>query len=307
MSMAVAEIPAREAKDVANLFTGTEGIYLLPHHAKEIERLREQHALILFSTGNVLVTAPLRQPKIRVLDCGASEGTWLLDLPRLYPQHEWSLHGVDIGSSLFPPKVGPCAALDLREFDIRSPTPPDPSWTQGFDLVHQRLLMWGLQKSEWATVVKNHFSLVKSGGWIQLVEGQWVDRDHPFDPVTHPNLDKMYRMQWWCTENFGMDMFIGYRLEDLLEEAGFKNVQKTQYTLGYGALAKSPEWKKRSVDMWVHTFRGLGALLPKGGIPGVLKDKAEFDQLMIDLHKETLELGYAPKMNFVIGQRPEES
>ncbi|KAH6632430.1 hypothetical protein F5144DRAFT_533970 [Chaetomium tenue] len=304
--MAVAEIPAREAKDLTNLFTGTEGIYLLPHHAKEIERLREQHALIRFSTGDVLVTAPLKQPKIKVLDCGASEGTWLLDLPLLYPQHEWSLHGVDIGSSLFPPKVGPYAALDLREFDIRSPTPPEPSWTQGFDLVHQRLLIWGLQKSEWATVVKNHFSLVKPGGWIQLVEGQWVDRDHPFDPVTHPNLDKMYRMQWWCTENFGMDMFIGYKLEDLLKEAGFKNVHKTQYTLGYGALAKSPEWKKRSVDMWVHTFRGLGALLPKGGIPGVLEDKAEFDQLMIDLHKETLELGYAPKMNFVIGQRPEE-
>ncbi|KAK3294197.1 S-adenosyl-L-methionine-dependent methyltransferase [Chaetomium fimeti] len=304
--MAVAQTAtAGEIKDVTNLFTGTEGTYLLPHHAKEIERLKEQHALILFSTGDVLVTAPLKQSKIKVLDCGASDGTWLLDLPRLYPQHEWSLHGVDIGSSLFPPNAGPQASLDLREFDIRSPTAPEPSWEQGFDLVHQRLLMWGLQKSEWATVVKNHFSLVKPGGWIQLVEGQWVERDHPFDPVTHPNLDKMYRMQWWCTENFGKDMFVAYRLEELLKEAGFKNVQKKQFTLGYGALAKSPEWKKRSVDMWIHTFRGLGALLPEGGIPGVLRNKAEFDELMVNLHAETLELGYAPRMNFVVAQKPE--
>ena len=234
-----------------------------------------------------------------------AQGTWLLDLPRLYPEHEWSLHGVDIGSTLFPPKVGPYAALDLREFDIRSPTPPEPSWTGGFDLVHQRLLIWGLQKSQWATVVKNHFSLVKPGGWIQLVEGQWVDRDHPFDPVTHPNLDKMYRLQWWFTETSGMDIFVAYKLEDLLKEAGFKNVQKTQYTLGYGALAKSPEWAKRSADYWVHTFRGLRELLPEGAVPGVVRNKAEFDELIISIHKETLELGYAPKMNFVIGQRPE--
>lgn len=303
--MAAAQVHTGEVQDVTNFFTGTEGTYLLPHHAKEIERLREQHALILSCTGNVLVTAPLTQPKIKVLDCGASEGTWLLELPRLYPQHEWSLHGVDIGSTLFPPKVGPYAALDLREFDIRSPTPPDPSWEQGFDLVHQRLLIWGLQKSEWATVVKNHFSLVKPGGWIQLVEGQWVDRDHPFDPATHPYLDKMYRMQWWFTENFGMDVFVGYRLEDLLKEAGFTNVQKTQYTLGYGALAKSPEWTKRSVDHWIHTFRGLRELLPEGGVPGVVGNKAEFDELITNIYKETLELGYAPKMNFVVGQKPE--
>jgi hypothetical protein len=154
-------------------------------------------------------------------------------------------------------------------------------------------------------VVKNHFSLVKPGGWIQLVEGQWVDRDHPFDPVTHPNLSKMYRMQWWLTESFGMNIFIGYELEKLLEEAGFKNVQKSQYTIGYGALAKSPEWIKRSVDLWIRTFHGLRSLLPEGGVPGVLKNKAEFDQLMIDVHKEVVKLGFGPKMNFVIGQRPE--
>ncbi|KAK4041633.1 hypothetical protein C8A01DRAFT_34358 [Parachaetomium inaequale] len=139
------EFAEPRSKAAVNHFPGTEGVYLFPHHAKEIERLRAQHALILSSTGGILVTAPLKQSKIKVLDCGAADGTWLLDLPRLYPEHEWSLHGVDIGTALFPPKAGPYASLDLREFDLRSPVPPDPSWDQSFDLVHQRLLILALK------------------------------------------------------------------------------------------------------------------------------------------------------------------
>lgn len=56
-----------------NSFAGTEGVYLLPHHAKEIERLKTQHAFILSSTGGVLLTAPLK-PTVKVLDSGAADG-----------------------------------------------------------------------------------------------------------------------------------------------------------------------------------------------------------------------------------------
>src|SRR5438105_3833067 len=99
-------------------------------------------------------------------------GTWLLDLPGLYPQYEWSLHGVDIGSALFPPNTGPYASLDLHELDARAPPPPGLGWESTFDLVHQRLLIWGFQKHEWPSVLKNYLSLLRPGGWIQLVEGQ---------------------------------------------------------------------------------------------------------------------------------------
>lgn len=58
----------------ANPFAGTEGIYLLPHHIKEIERLRTQHRFILSSTDNTLITAPIKEGKLRVLDSGAADG-----------------------------------------------------------------------------------------------------------------------------------------------------------------------------------------------------------------------------------------
>jgi hypothetical protein len=232
-------------------------------------------------------------------------GTWLLDLPRLYLHHEWSLHGVDIGSALFPPKAGPYSSLDLREFDLRSLAPPDPSWEQSFDLVHQRLLILGLKTPEWPKVLRSHFSLLKPGGWIQLVEAQWVDRDHPFDAAKYPNLAKMSLMQTWSATAFGMDIFVAYRLEDLLKEAGFENVQKTQFDLGYGALAREAGWKQRSAEVMTDTMRALGARLPEGGIPGVARDADEYNAFLDQLHGEFLEFGYQPKLNYVIGQKPE--
>lgn len=56
-----------------DLFAGSEGAYLLPHHVQEIERLRTQQGLILSSTGNVLLTTPLKS-HVRILDSGAADG-----------------------------------------------------------------------------------------------------------------------------------------------------------------------------------------------------------------------------------------
>ncbi|KAK4141751.1 uncharacterized protein C8A04DRAFT_30595 [Dichotomopilus funicola] len=287
-----------------NLFAGSEGIYHLPHHAKEVDRLQRQSELILSSTQNVLITAPLKPGKVKVLDSGASDGSWLLDVARLYPNHDWSLHGVDIGSALFPPKTGRYAALDLREFNIKSATPPEPSWANSFDLVHQRLLVWGLQKDEWLPVVKNHFHLVKPGGWIQLAEVQWVPRGADYDALP-PILKRITAFQQWTTEFFGMDVDAAYRLEDWIKEAGFVNVQKTSFTLGYGAAAREEAWQKPSAEMWLETFGGLRSKVPEGGIPGLLDSVDEFDKFLEEIVAGVLEYGYRPTLNFVIGQRPE--
>lgn len=58
-------------------FLGTEGAYMLPHHAQEIDRLRRQHHFMNSTTdGNLLVVPVInQQKKLRVLDCGAADGT----------------------------------------------------------------------------------------------------------------------------------------------------------------------------------------------------------------------------------------
>jgi len=102
---------------------------------------------------------------------------------------------VDIGSALFPPASASAPTLDLHELDIRQPVPESLRWNRSFDLIHQRLLVWGHQGPEWPQVLRNQQTLLKRGGWIQLVEAQWVDRDIYFDSVRSPNLAKMSIMQ----------------------------------------------------------------------------------------------------------------
>lgn len=57
-------------------FSGTEGIYLLPHHQKEIDRLRKQHKFMNSTTGGFLLVTPNLHGTgpLRVLDAGAADG-----------------------------------------------------------------------------------------------------------------------------------------------------------------------------------------------------------------------------------------
>lgn len=261
-------------------------------------------------------------------------GTWLLDLKTQHPSHQWELHGVDIGSSLFPPPNK--SELDLRQHDIREPFPPAWRWSDYFDVIHQRLLIWGLATSAWPSVLRSQHDALKPGGWIQLVEAEWID---PKSPHSLPELHKHALMQQWSTSTFGMDIDIAYKVEHLLTEAGFINVRKTQFAHGYGALARRPDQKDGSAELYVECFRSIDAKMPPGmvyafqilslphlrsllayyecvnvmtpliapwstdGIPGVAKTRDEFHQFLDRLEVEIKTHGYQPKLNFVCAQK----
>ena len=54
-------------------FSGTEGVYLLPHHKEEIERLQRQHEFIKAATNGELTLVKL-PTGARVLDTGCADG-----------------------------------------------------------------------------------------------------------------------------------------------------------------------------------------------------------------------------------------
>lgn len=56
-------------------FSGTEGIYLLPHHDAEIERLQKQHEFIKSATGGFLTNIEL-PADASILDCGCADGQY---------------------------------------------------------------------------------------------------------------------------------------------------------------------------------------------------------------------------------------
>ena len=78
---AVATAPAPVYK--SNEFSGTEGMYMLPHHALEIDRLQRQHRFMKGTTDGALLTRslPSEAKALRVLDCGAADGMFPLQNP----------------------------------------------------------------------------------------------------------------------------------------------------------------------------------------------------------------------------------
>ncbi|KAJ6441380.1 methyltransferase family protein [Purpureocillium lavendulum] len=288
-------------------FSGTEGSYMLPHHVQEIERLGRQHHFMKTTTdGKQLVTPNIQQLKsLTVLDSGAADGLWLRDLRNQLPGHRLDLFGVDIGSTLFPPREATTGAVvDLRSHDIRTPFPPNWAWGSKFDVIHQRLLIWGIKSDEWPVVISNLVAALKPGGYIQLVEAEWIDPNNPADPVSRPQLRKQAALQEWSTASFGMDIHIAYKLAGLLREAGLEDVETVQYDHGYGALAKVDHQRDVSAELWVECFRTLDQKIPEGGIPGVARNAEEFHKFLDALEVEIKTYGYQPKLNFVYGRKP---
>jgi hypothetical protein len=69
-------VATEPTQSTSTSFAGTEGVYMLPHHAKEIERLRKQHLFMNSSTGGILLITPntIGEGLLKVLDAGAADG-----------------------------------------------------------------------------------------------------------------------------------------------------------------------------------------------------------------------------------------
>ena len=187
-------------------------------------------------------------------------GTWLADLAgfesdNASSRNDLSLHGADLGSNLFRKD----SRLDLRNHDVRTPFPESWGWKNSFDLVHQRLLVWGIGANEWPTVLKNLADVVKPGGTIQLVEAEWVLSAYTDDQVQQK---KLAQVQKWSTESSGMDVHIWKKFPDLLKHLGFQDIKEETFNLGYGATSKRLEDPIWPAELLPQSFRHLARKMP---------------------------------------------
>ncbi|RMJ24265.1 Methyltransferase [Aspergillus sp. HF37] len=288
-----------ESVSTSKVFGGTEGQYLLPHHVSEIDRLRRQHNYTKVCCDGNLLGFPLPESSepIRVLDSGCADGTWLLDLAGDYPQKQLGLHGIDIGSSLFLANPH----LDLRQHDLLQPFPETWAWENLFDVIHQRFLVWGLKENEWPRVLRNLENVLRPGGRIQLVECKWI---FPELWETHPEQRKLASTQTWSTQMAGMDIYIGEKLADMLQEQGYEDVTTVPYPFAYGASAKREQDRDSSAELWVESFRHLAGRMGEEGIPGVAKTPEEYHAFLDRLVEEIKAIGYAPELRMITGRKP---
>ncbi|KZV80655.1 S-adenosyl-L-methionine-dependent methyltransferase [Exidia glandulosa HHB12029] len=190
-------------------------------------RLNRQHRDILQLIDNELIIAPVQlKAGDEVLDCATGTGIWLVECAaKLAAQGvEISCTGVDVSPHLFPPSPEPNITF-LQHSVLALPS----EFTSRFTLINQRLLLGALRLTEWPLALREHFRVLRPGGWIQLCE----IRSKGIQDIG-PRSKRMAEWNAAMLENRGMDPDAGLHLKMWAEEAGFVNVQTMEKGMPLG-------------------------------------------------------------------------
>ncbi|RCH84491.1 hypothetical protein CU098_001335, partial [Rhizopus stolonifer] len=188
--------------------------YLLPNDDDENDRIHQQHWILRYAfqcNFHAPVTKMLEEG-ITVLDSGCGPATWTFEIGESYPRSK--IYGVD-ASCVFPEDIKP-ANVDFAIGNIAKRIPYEDSM---FDYVHQRLLIGGLTHDDWKNALKEHFRILKPGGYIELVEVGMTDL-YKAGPLMS-TLQSTFRA---VMEARGLQFDVALQLKDRLQEAGFENI-----------------------------------------------------------------------------------
>lgn len=158
--------------------------------------------------------------------------------------------GTDVWTEVFPQNPPP--NFQFYEQDICKPWPA--FWQGTFDLVHQRTVLVNARKIPITNVLSPMVALLKSGGWIQLMEGD-------FSPVQEngPAMHEFLELGKWFFDQAGPGSDMGPRLERELLDIGLQDVQQAMVVVGIGAALKAKGQIPEIVD---GSIEGLCAAIP---------------------------------------------
>ncbi|KAI6355908.1 hypothetical protein MCOR25_008064 [Pyricularia grisea] len=195
----------------------------------EVHRLDMQHQCI-HDANPTFVYAPLDLSKggYKILDQATGSGIWIREArAAARADNEWV--GTDIEDQYFP--TNPPADTTYHHQSMTEPWPE--KWRGYFDLVHSRMALPGVGIFPLETAVKNLISLVKPGGWIQLVEVEWNDwQMGPEGTVFRDAIKDLFSV---VTGGQGVDL--REKLIPMLEGAGLVNINYKIIVTPHGARA----------------------------------------------------------------------
>ncbi|KAF2129629.1 S-adenosyl-L-methionine-dependent methyltransferase [Dothidotthia symphoricarpi CBS 119687] len=265
--------------------------YFLPCDNEESHRLSLQHEFITRTLSGSLLLLPksfisnLDSEDTKVLDVGTGNAVWLSDFHSMISSTA-QLVGIDIEGRMYPAKY----PLQMS-FEVGSVLSLPTSWSNSFDLVYQRLLLAGLKISDWPTAISEDFRVLKSGGYVQLVEVDLRNMDvGPNSARLLDTLKKLFAMN-------NMDLNQADSLPSLVKGAGFVDVQ-----------VHDKEWRLHgdsnvlSRENALRGHRGLKGPVVKYGL---FSSDAEFDDMMTGVETEWKStLGKALIIRVITGRKP---
>lgn len=224
------------------------GEYPTIQSSHEARRLDAQHEVITKAAGYLLhptITSALQtrfgneasntasdgqSQTLLIADIATGSAAFLLALsePGSLPPST-QLVGFDVSDAQFPAKETLPKNISLSIHDAKMPF--ESSDHQKYDAVHLRFLTGGLSVEDWAVVARNVFDLVRKGGWVTWVEGDFGQMVHSLrggQPGAEAKvLDTLFtRHGAEQVRRTAESAAVGCRgLPGILEEVGFEHVE----------------------------------------------------------------------------------
>ncbi|KAL8896245.1 MAG: hypothetical protein Q9207_007798 [Kuettlingeria erythrocarpa] len=223
--------------------------YFLSQNPPEVERLTRQHEVIKDHMGGKLVLAPvdLSTPGLRILDSATADGLWLRDIqPFCHPSAYFT--GTDIVPSYFPDAVPARTTLVVQS--ITAPYPQ--AWHASFDLINQRLALPGCGAYPMPLAVRSLVSLLKPGGWIQLVEA-----DHSGPASDGVAMRDAFRLIKELFKGMGVEDGYARQLRGWLESEGLQDVGQTILDVRLGKTNAKEDMAVKGVSAFTLATEGL--------------------------------------------------
>ncbi|KAF5867498.1 putative methyltransferase domain-containing protein [Botrytis fragariae] len=262
----------------------------------EYERLRKQHELHMTAMDRVLIRAPLPKTKpIRILDSATGDGLWMVDALKEFP--EASFVGTDIFQKHFEQIQNLPSAITFKVQSVMDEWPVEDQ--NAYDLVHQRYCLAMFNPEKESAIVKRLFGLVKSGGFIQLVDADLVSYDGGEE---HPGMTRMMNyMQRGFTEA-GMNPSPGPSIAGWLRESGAVDIQERVLSFPMGCQAATLEDQISTTNNLTNMIDNFAMIGSK--TPNYWYTPEEFKSLKEAVVKEMAEIGNTWRFWVVTGQKP---
>ncbi|KAK9567844.1 hypothetical protein V6Z88_002175 [Aspergillus fumigatus] len=112
-----------------------------------------------------------------------------------------------------------------------------------FDLVHSSLLATGINRARWPSYLADIRRVLKPGGWVQLIEIYFnVQSDN--GSITEEHALRRWSRQFMRSYEGTKDLRVGTRLNTLLRDGGFEEIDARMIPLPLSAWSSDPRMQQ---------------------------------------------------------------
>ncbi|OKL55231.1 hypothetical protein UA08_09496 [Talaromyces atroroseus] len=253
-------------------------VHSLPVDEEELRRLEYQHDLrFLISQDEKLYQAPLCDPG-RILDIGTGTGVWAIEIGDKYPSAE--VEGIDMLH--LQPQMVPSNVRFVIDNLENLDTYKNNHWHH----VHARDLNGFL--SDAGRFSRDVFDILAPGGYFERVE---LDRWTIPQNKRYPCLSAFHRL---LTQTLKNPLESSEDLVQSLEKAGFKSIQKKEWTI---VLSKG----NSSLEYFIQSLYVYGLRFFTDDLQWNI---LEFNIFIALIRNEIMAAGFKLNLYSVYGQKP---